>query len=141
LGEIYNPVRVSIRQFYGIEINDFAVTVARTAPWIAEAEMLRRTEEIIHNELDFLPLKTYTNIVEGNALQINWNDVVQVERIDYIMGNPPFVDARLMSDSQKKDMLCVFGTKWKNVGELDYVCCWYKKAADFIRGTRGGRKT
>ncbi len=133
LGEFSNPIKVSIRQFYGIEINDFAVTVATTALWISEAQMMAETERIIRQDIDFLPLKTYSNIVEGNALRIDWADVVPKERLSYIVGNPPFVGARLMSESQKQDVLDIFGAKWKNVGNMDYVCCWYKRAADLMR--------
>lgn len=133
-GEL-NPIKVSIKQFYGIEINDFAVTVAKTALWIAESQMMKKTEDIVHMDLDFLPLKTYANIVEGNALRINWEDVIPRGKCNYIMGNPPFVGARLMSQAQKDDMILVFGDKWKNVGNLDYVSCWYKKATDYMQGT------
>ena len=135
MGLASNPVRVSISQFYGIEINDFAVTVARTALWIAESQMLKETEDIVHMNLDFLPLKTAANIVEGNALRLDWNDVVDKARLNYIMGNPPFVGARMMSASQKEDVLSIFGAKWQNVGNLDYVTCWYKKATDLMKGT------
>src|SRR5574344_844789 len=181
-------IKVSIKQFYGVEINDFAVTVAKTALWIAESQMMKETEDIVSMELDFLPLKSYANIVEGNALRMDWrylslpkekttiiakqtnlfypsqkNSVVvanepvfhyneidvytenlkiepereelQPVHYDYIMGNPPFVGARLMSVSQKNDVLNIFGEKWKNIGNLDYVGCWYKKAIDFIEGT------
>lgn len=131
----HNPIKVSIGQFYGIEINDFATTVAKTALWIAESQMMKKTEDIIHLDLDFLPLKTYANIVEGNALRINWEDVIPKEKLNYIMGNPPFVGARLMSQGQKEDLLNVFGKKWKNAGNLDFVACWYKKAADLTVGT------
>ncbi len=198
MGEFLNPIKVSINQFYGIEINDFAVTVATTALWISEAQMLAETERIVQHDIDFLPLKSYANIKEGNALCMNWStlekeasvpylytkklNVFKVESLpeevlsaqsmvgepapeykkvydelnvvaqeveektlppkqalkpvvyDYIMGNPPFVGARLMSESQKKDVLSVFGNI-KNVGNLDYVSCWYKKAADLIQGT------
>ena len=130
-----SPIKVSIGQFYGIEINDFAVTVARTALWIAENQMMKQTEDIVHMSLDFLPLKTNANIVEANALRIDWNDVVPKEKLNYIMGNPPFVGARLMSVSQKEDVLSIFGAKWQNVGNLDYVTCWYKLAADMMRDT------
>ena len=133
--ENISPIKVSISQFYGIEINDFAVTVARTALWIAENQMMKATEDIVHMSLDFLPLKTNAHIVEGNALRIDWNDVVPKEKLNYIMGNPPFVGARLMSANQKDDVLSIFGAKWKNVGNLDYVCCWYKKASEMMRGT------
>ena len=128
-----NIVKVSIAQFNGIEINDFAVTVAKTALWIAESQMLRETEAIImKHDLQFLPLRTQANIVEGNALQTDWNDVVPKRDLNYIMGNPPFVGARLMSDDQKSDIINVFGSSWKNVGNLDYVCGWYKKAVDIM---------
>lgn len=183
MGAFVNPIKVSIQQFYGIEINDFAVTVATTALWISEAQMLAETEKIIHQEIDFLPLKSYFNIREGNALRMDW-DVVEVPsdiptiyaknayvifedepmmasepivefndinlvatdikrgpkpniryrvRFNYIIGNPPFVGARLMSENQKQDVIDIFGAKWKNVGNLDYVSCWYKKAANMMK--------
>ena len=75
--EEVNPIKVSIQQFYGIEINDFAVTVATTALWISEAQMLRETEKIIRRDIDFLPLKSYTNIREGNALRMDW-DIIEI---------------------------------------------------------------
>ena len=129
------PIKVSIGQFYGIEINDFAVTVAKTALWIAESQMMKETEDILHTDLDFLPLKSYANITEGNALRIDWETVVPKDKLNYIMGNPPFVGARLMSKEQKDDLLSVFGAKWKNAGNLDYVACWYKKSVDFMQDT------
>lgn len=128
-------IKVSIGQFYGIEINDFAVTVAKTALWIAESQMLKETEDIVNMSLDFLPLKSYANIVEGNALRTDWETVVTKDKLNYIMGNPPFVGARLMTKEQKDDVVSVFGAKWKNAGNLDYVSCWYKKATDLMKGT------
>ncbi len=186
MGAFLNPIKVSINQFYGIEINDFAVTVATTALWISEARMLLETERIIQHDIDFLPLKSYANIKEGNALRLPWDEweiddktpvviadkayiytrretpanMVSEPRVkygtvnvyadeattyskpketgtrhvdfDYIMGNPPFVGARWMSKEQKQDVLDVFGTKWQGVGDLDYVCCWYKRAVDVM---------
>ncbi len=184
MGAFVNPIKVSIQQFYGIEINDFAVTVATTALWISEAQMLAETERIVHQDIDFLPLKPYHNIREGNALRMDW-DVIEVPsdiptiyaknahiiyeeeamkasepviemdevnmvvgdyqrgiksnakryqvNFDYIIGNPPFVGARLMSESQKQNVIDIFGAKWKNVGNMDYVCCWYKKAANLMK--------
>ena len=185
MGEFNNPVKVSIHQFYGIEINDFAVTVATTALWISEAQMLNETERIVQHDIDFLPLKSYANIKEGNALRLPWDEwetddkmpTIYAKRtvaytdlpddkpsmagesmyykeveihtkefvihssktpttyhvdFDYIMGNPPFVGARWMSKEQKQDVIDIFGAKWQGVGDLDYVCCWYKKAVDLM---------
>lgn len=128
-------IKVYINQFYGIEINDFACVVAKTALWISEAQMMRETERIIYKNLEFLPLKSYSNIIEGNALRIDWNDIVNKNELNYIMGNPPFIGARLMSDFQKQDVLDIFGSNWKNSGNLDYVSCWYKKSVDYIENT------
>ena len=97
-----NPIKVSINQFYGIEINDFAVAVANTALRIAESQMIKETEEITQKELPFLPLSSYDNIVEGNALRIDWESVVPKDKLSYIMGNPPFVGARLMRVERQK---------------------------------------
>lgn len=132
-----NPIKVSIGQFYGIEINDFAVTVAKTALWIAESQMMHETEEILHMNLDFLPLKSYTNIIEGNALRIDWNDVIDKNELNYIMGNPPFVGSKYSAQGQKEDMDYVFrndnNSKYRT---LDYVSCWYILAGDYIKNTR-----
>ena len=142
--DFINPVKVSIYQFHGIEINDFAVTVAATALWISEAQMLAETERIVSHDFEFLPLKDYPNIVEANALRIDWRNLFnqtteQSETSeqnphlpDYIMGNPPFIGFTFMTSEQKKDM-CILFPKVKN---LDYVCSWYKKASDFIQNTK-----
>ena len=191
MGAFMNPIKVSIQQFYGIEINDFAVTVATTALWISEAQMLAETERIVQQDIDFLPLKPYHNIREGNALRMDWNvielpndiptihiknahliyeeeanwkvgepviDLNEANLIvgdyqrgfksntkryeihyDYIIGNPPFVGARQMSEPQKQDIIHVFGAKWKNVGNMDYVCCWYKRAVNLMNHNRNTR--
>ena len=127
-------IRVGIHQFYGIEINDFAVATATTALWIAEAQMMKETENIIHQEMDFFPLKSYTNIVEGNALRMDWNEVVPAEELSYIMGNPPFVGASMMTAEQKNDAVAIFG-KGSRTNSIDYVGAWYHKAAEMIQGT------
>jgi hypothetical protein len=129
-----NPIKVQISQFYGIEINDFAVTVAKTALWIAESQMMKKTEEIMHQNLDFLPLKTYTNIIENNALRVDWSDVIPAEKLSYIMGNPPFIGARMKEKPQADDMDYIFEGV-KNYGNLDYVAAWYMKAAKYIQNT------
>ena len=129
-------IKVSIGQFYGIEINDFAVTVAKTALWIAESQMMKQTEDIVHVTLDFLPLKSYErNIVEGNALRLDWNEVIPNYKLNYIMGNPPFVGKKYQNQSQKSDMKSVFGAKTKGIGNLDYVTAWYRKATEYMNGT------
>ena len=177
--EGFSPVKVSISQFYGIEINDFAVTVATTALWISEAQMLRETESIIKHDIDFLPLKSYPNIREGNALRMAW-DVIEVRKdiptihaknvhlivepepmvasepmydelnvitnrfdgdvredvqrysvsYNYIIGNPPFCGRRYRTPEQTADVARFFDYK-----DIDYVACWYKKAAKLIQGT------
>lgn len=127
-----DPIKVSIGQFYGIEINDFAVTVAKTALWIAESQMLRETETIVRYEIDFLPLKSYANIVEANALRIDWETVVPKAKLNYIMGNPPFIGGMMMNREQKTDITSVMGNI-KGVGELDYVAGWYWKAVELIQ--------
>ena len=182
--EDFSPIKVRISQYYGIEINDFAVTVAKTALWIAESQMMKETEEIVEENLDFLPLSTSATIVEGNALHMDWatlsaeksDTFVYADKLnvyavkepkleygehydelnviakkveskelpeniknrityDYIIGNPPFIGARFMDKHQKEDLIFTFGKDWHGVGDLDYVCCWYKKAFDLIKGT------
>ena len=146
LGELDNPIKVSIAQFYGIEINDFAVSVAQTALWIAELQMIQETREIIHRDLDFLPLKSYSNIVEGNSLKIDWASIFKGSREVgkqgnsnnpnslYIIGNPPFVGASMMNSAQKSDAVKIFG-KLKLSNSIDYVGAWYHLAAKFMQGT------
>ena len=131
----YDLVKVKISQLYGIEINDFAVSVANAALWIAESQMLEETMSIVYSNIDFLPIKSYSHIVEGNALRLNWEEVVPKDKLSYIIGNPPFLGARLMSSTQKEDMLHVFA-KLKGVGNLDYVSAWYRKSAELIQNTK-----
>ncbi len=137
--ENFVPIKVGIKQFYGIEINDFAVTVAKTALWIAESQMMRETEEIMQMTLDFLPLKSYANITEGNALRIDWESVVPKNKLNYIMGNPPFVGYSLQSKEQKADILSIYvdekGKPYKTAGKIDYVSGWYFKATLLMRNT------
>ena len=132
-------IKVSIGQFYGIELNDFAVTVAKTALWIAESQMMKETEDIVQVSLDFLPLKSYANIIEGNALRTDWESVISKEKLSFIMGNPPFVGYSLQSKEQKKDILSIYvdekGKPYKTAGKIDYVSGWYFKAAELMQNT------
>ena len=128
---IVDPIKVNIRQFYGIEINDFAVVVAKTALWISEAQMMHETERIIQKDLEFLPLRNYANIHEANALRIDWNEVVPAAELNYIMGNPPFVGFTFMTAEQKLDVAKIY----PGIKNVDYVSCWFKKACDYTRST------
>ena len=137
--EFASPIRVSLSQFYGIEINDFAVTVARTALWIAEHQMIKETEAIINQRIEFLPLKSYSNIREGNALRLDWAEVVRPGELSYIMGNPPFVGASKRNTAQKLEVSDVYtdenGKTYKTAGTLDYVAGWYMQAARYMQDT------
>ena len=132
IGDFANPIKVDIHQFYGIEINDFAVSVATTALWIAEQQMLQETEKIASFQIKPLPLKAYHNIKEGNALRIDWSEVIDPDRLNYIIGNPPFVGASMMSAEQKNDAVSVFG-KIKLSNSIDFVGAWYHLAAQMMQ--------
>lgn len=132
LGMEDDLIKVKISQLYGIEINDFAADVARTALWISEAQMMEETKNIVQKDMDFLPLKSNTNIHTGNALRMDWNEVIPAEKLDYIESNPPFIGARWMGKEQKEELVELFGKDWPGVGDLDYVTCWYKIASDYI---------
>lgn len=132
-GVLDNPIRVSLDQFYGIEINDFAVSVAKTALWITEEQMLRKTQEILPGyQFDFLPLRNLGNLREGNALTTDWAEVFPAD-LTYLVGNPPFLGARNQSKEQKADLLAVFDGA-KNAGNIDFCGAWYMKAARFTQG-------
>lgn len=128
-----SPIKVSLSQFHGFEINEFAVDTAKTALWIAQNQMLHETQQILGKNISELPLCNIDTIHCVNALQINWEDYIKPADLDYIVGNPPFVGARIMNAEQKDDVISIFGKDWKNVGNMDYVTCWYKKAFDYIK--------
>ena len=132
-GAAINPIKVGIEQFYGIEINDFAVTVGKTALWIAESQMMKETEDIIAMSLDFLPLKTNANIHEENALRIEWKDIIAPTKLSYIISNPPFLGKKEQSKLQKSELIGAFEKKIDGMGTLDYVAGWYAKAAELCR--------
>ena len=123
---------VNIHQFYGIEINDFAATVAKTALWIAESQMVNETAKILARDIDFLPLKSYSNIIEGNALTLDWNEVCPASELSYIIGNPPFVGYKFLTAKQKQELIDIKS----NLRAIDYVTGWYYKAAQFIQDTK-----
>lgn len=135
----YDLVKVKISQLYGIEINDFAVSVANAALWIAESQMLEETMSIVYSNIEFLPIKSYSNIVEGNALKLNWEEIVPKEKLSYIIGNPPFVGHSIQNEQQKKEIRSIYvdenGKEYNLAGKIDYVAGWYFKAASLISNT------
>lgn len=135
----YDLVKVKISQLYGIEINDFAVSVANAALWIAESQMLEETLSIAYSNIEFLPIKSYSNIVEGNALKLNWEEIVPKEKLSYIIGNPPFVGHSIQNEQQKKEIRSIYvdenGKEYNLAGKIDYVAGWYFKAASLISNT------
>lgn len=139
MGAEFSPIKVNIKQFYGIEINDFAVTVARTALWISEAQMQKDTEDIIAEPLSYFPLESYQNIIEGDALIIDWDTVVHKDCLNYIIGNPPFIGYSNQSAVQKERMMSVYidedGKPYATAGKIDFVAAWYFKASELIQGT------
>ncbi len=131
-----SPIQVKIDHFYGIEINDFAVTVAKTALWIAESQMMEETKRLVWFGDDFLPIRTQAHIEEGNALQMDWNHVIPAAKLDYIMGNPPFVGKKEQTKKQKEELISVIGKGIAGIGNLDYVVGWYVKASDMLQKNR-----
>lgn len=129
LGEEFSPIKVKIDQFYGIEINDFAVSVARTALWIAESQTMKETEHIVGRPIEYFPLKENPNIVEGNALRIEWNSIISTENLNYIIGNPPFLGYKMLTKEQKADMQAIV----PGARSFDYVVLWYYKAMEYIK--------
>lgn len=130
-----NPIKVTIENFFGIEIHDFAVTVAKAALWIAEAQMANETEHIVARSLEFLPLKKNPHIVRGNALLKDWNEVVPKSKLSYIIGNPPFKGKKSRESGQKNDLLSVIGKDSPRPGNMDLACGWFFKAARLMQGT------
>lgn len=133
-GEL-SPIKVSIENFYGIEVNGFAVTVSKAALWIAEAQMMYETEHIVMRDLEFLPLKSYSHIENDNALTKDWSGIVTREELSYIIGNPPFKGKKSRGDNQKKDLLSVIKEDSPRPGNMDLVCGWFFKVARFIQDT------
>lgn len=136
----YDLVKFKISQLYGIEINDFAVSAANAALWIAESQMLEETMSIVYSNIDFLPIKSYSNIVEGNALSLNWEEVVPKDKLSYIIGNPPFIGYSFQTKEQKRDLLNIYvdeeGKSYKTAGKNDFVSAWFFKASQFMVNTR-----
>jgi len=126
-------IKCNVDQFYGIEIEEFPAQIAQLALWLVDHQVNLRVSEMFGNPFERLPLRKSATIVHGNALRIDWNEVVPAAELDYILGNPPFVGSKLMAAEQRADLLGVTG-KLKGAGILDFVSAWYLKAAEFVGG-------
>ena len=127
-------VKVDVDQFHGIEIEEWPAQIARVAMWLIDHQMNLLVGQFFGQALVRIPLVKSANIVQGNALRIDWNAVLPASRCSYVVGNPPFIGAKFQNDEQRADISTVFRST-KNSGLLDYVSCWYRKAADYIAGT------
>lgn len=131
-----SPYVVDIDQFYGIEINDFAVEVAKTSLWIAHCQMVDEAEEFFGVRFEPLPLSSNANIHHADALLTDWKKITPRRKVNYIIGNPPFDGSQLMSDDQKKSLNVAMNNKiWGKTGKMDFVCAWYAKAAEYMQGS------
>ncbi|MDM8547652.1 N-6 DNA methylase [Candidatus Venteria ishoeyi] len=126
---------ISLVHFHGIEIDEWPARIAEVAMWLTQHQMNREFARQFGREPDLLPLKTAAHIVQGNALALDWESVVSAKRVDYVLGNPPFVGKKEQSANQKKDMTDIF-SGIKKIGVLDYVTAWYVKTARFIQNTK-----
>lgn len=125
---------IDVDQFYGIEIEEFPAQIAQVALWLMDHQMNMLVSDLYGDYYARIPLRKKPNIVCENALQLAWESVVPKQKLKYILGNPPFIGAKLLNEAQKKDLAHVFGSM-KNAGVLDYVSAWYVKAAQFIENT------
>ncbi|MGD9887897.1 MAG: class I SAM-dependent DNA methyltransferase [Halothiobacillaceae bacterium] len=125
-------VLVDVDQFYGIEIEEFPAQIAQVALWLTDHQMNMRVSEAFGQYFVRLPLKKAPNIVHGNALRLDWHDVVAPEKLSYIVGNPPFIGAKFLNDAQRSEMTGIFAGV-KNAGLVDYVSAWYRKATDYMQ--------
>ena len=130
-----NPIHVHLCNFYGIENDPFACSVARAALWIAECQMAEETEGLLHTEIDCFPIQSSANIVQANALHIDWNELVPARKNPFVFGNPPFVGARRRTAAQTNDLVDRVFHGVRNAGNLDYVAAWYRRAVEYMKGT------
>ncbi|NUN98763.1 MAG: class I SAM-dependent DNA methyltransferase, partial [Candidatus Omnitrophica bacterium] len=124
---------VDVDQMYGIEIEEWPARIAEVAMWLIDHQMNERVGEVFGSPVLRLPLKKSARIVVGNALRIDWNEVLPAARCSYVMGNPPFVGKKEQNAAQKADMALI----WQGVegsGTFDYVTCWYRRASMYTKG-------
>jgi hypothetical protein len=131
--DVSGIVRVDVDQFYGIEIEEFPAQIAQVALWLMDHQINMRVSEEFGQYYVRLPLRKAPHIVHGNALSLDWKSVVPPADLTHIVGNPPFVGKKEQSPSQKAEVMRMFASV-KGAGVLDYVACWYRKAADYMAG-------
>ncbi|AII52386.1 class I SAM-dependent DNA methyltransferase [Hymenobacter sp. APR13] len=127
--------RVQVDQAYGIEVEEFPARIAEVAMWLMDHQLNLRLSEAFGNLYLRLPLTRTARIVHGNALTTDWETVAPKDQLSYILGNPPFIGSKLMTESQRKELLAVAGPKLQGAGVLDYVAAWYLKAAQYVQNT------
>ena len=130
--DISSIVQIDVDKFHGIEIEEFPAQIAQVALWLTDHQMNALVSEEFGQYFVRLPLKKSAHIVHGNALRLDWNEVLPAAQCSYVMGNPPFIGAKFMSDAQRADIAAIFHDT-KNAGLLDYVTCWYRKAAAYMQ--------
>lgn len=129
--DVFQLIGVNVDQFHGIEIEEWPARIAEVALWLTDHQMNLRVSEEFGQYYARLPLKKAPHIVHGNALRLDWRDVVAPHRLSYLLGNPPFVGSKLLNDEQRAEVAAVFYDT-KGAGVLDYVACWYRKAAEYM---------
>lgn len=127
--------KVDVDQFYGLEYSEWPVRIAEVAMWLIDHQLNAQAAEVFGQRFERLPLRASPHIVQANALRTDWNTVLPREQCSYVLGNPPFVGKKARNVEQQADMDIVFGNV-KGTGVLDYVCCWYLRAAQYIRNTQ-----
>ena len=132
--DVFGLVRIDVDQFFGIEIEEFPAQIAQVALWLVDHQMNVRVSEEFGLYFARIPLKTTPHIVNGNALRLDWAEVLPPERCSYVLGNPPFVGAKFLDDAQRADVAQVFAGI-DGGGLLDFVAAWYVKAARYVHGT------
>lgn len=133
--DLSSIILLNVNQFYGIEIDDFASQIARTALWLVDHQMNMKASEHFGGFYHRFPISATPTIVCGNALRLDWNQIVPKTELSYILGNPPFIGARMKNEEQKSDMDLIFGVEKIAHGNLDYVSAWYLKATKYIKNT------
>ena len=130
--DVHGLIHTDVDQFYGIEIEEFPAQIAQVAMWLMDHQMNLRLSEEFGLYFARIPLRTSPHIAHGNALRLDWNEVLPAERCSFVLGNPPFVGAKFMDDAQRDDTRLVFAGI-DNAGLLDFVAAWYVKAAHYLR--------